>query len=291
MEKIGINYTKKNTLQMVIQMKKMILFFSFLILTGCGTKEKELHLEELKTKLEEITVDALDYENLIDSIDEPLDAIKIYDKEEISDILGLEETMYQNIFFCESNEEIDTYLIIEPNLEQKDVLEKIINQYWDRKIEATENEEDKNIYQNRLEQSYGENLIYLVGKKTTEELDKIKDNKKYLFSNMLELEKTDLEEEIKLNIENIDSYLFVVSDKLNRVEQYIILKCKKDEVASIQKSMHDYFETLEYEWINKDTKNYQLLKNRMEEQLGNYLIYLVSEENEKAYQIIEESYE
>lgn len=273
-------------------MKKILFIVSLLFLiTGCGVKEKELDLNKIKNALEEITLDKLDYTNLSKGIEEPLDTVKIYNSEEIMDKLGIDETMYHNIFFSESVEEESTYLLIEPKQDQKEEIEALVTKYWNTKIAETENEEEKLRYQNRLEQSYGENLIYLVGKDTTKKLDQIKEIEQKLFPDILELERADLEKQLGIQIDKIESYAFAVSNKLDQVEQYIIIKYQKESEAEIRKAMHDYFETLEQEWKTKDNANYQLLKNRMEKELDHYLIYLVSKDNEKAYKVIENFYQ
>ncbi len=271
-------------------MKKIGILLSFLlILTGCGTKEKKLELNKINRELKELTQQQMDYNNLTQVVEEKLDTVIIYEKEEIIDQIGLDETMYENIFFCESKEGIEIYLIVQPKENKKDMVIELIQQYFEAKLQGTENEEEKQIYQNRVEQSYGNNLIYLVGTNLKEKLNKIKEIKEKIFPDMLVLTKEDLETDVHLNMDDIEAYTFAVTDKLNRVEQYIILKYKEE--TSVRKSMHDYFEQLENEWKEKDNIKYQMLKNRMEKQLGNYLIYLVSTDNQTAYKIIEQSYQ
>ncbi len=271
-------------------MKKIGIIFSvLLLLTGCGVKEKELKLHQINAELKELTKNQIDYSNLNQVVEEKLDTVTIYETKEILDKLGLDETMYENIFFCESKENLETYLIVQPKEDKKTVVMDLIEQYFTFQIESTENEEEKQTYTNRLEQSYGENLIYLVGTHLKEKLDKIKDAKVKVFPDMISLSKEDLETDIHLNMDDIESYTFAVTDKLDRVEQYIIIQYKEE--TSVRKSMHDYFEQLESEWKEKDDFKYQMLKNRMEKQLGNYLIYLVSIDNQSAYEKIEQHYE
>ena len=105
---------------------------------------------------------------------------------------------------------------------------------------------------------------------------------------MIILEKTDVETTLKIDISILDNYLFAVTNKLDTVEQFIIMKSKKEE--EVESTIHNYFEDLETEWKNKDEEKYNLLKNRMETKIGDYLIYLVSEDNTKAYQVIESYY-
>lgn len=277
---------------MVISMyKRIIVILSFLLmLTGCGVKEKELDFKKLTVALNQLTLEKMDYQNLPQVLEEDLDTLTIYTSQEILDKLGIDEDMYQNIFFCESKEEVEAYLVIEPKTNEKELVEQKIKEYWETKIEEMENEEEKQAYQTRLEQSYGNHLIYIVGNNVTKKLDKIKDTKQKIFPSMISLERDDMEKVLGLNPSKLEAYTCAVTDKLDTVTQYMIVKYKKNEETSIRQNMHDYFENLENEWKEKDTKQFELLKNRMEKQLGDYLIYLVSEDNDMAYKTIQEFY-
>lgn len=105
---------------------------------------------------------------------------------------------------------------------------------------------------------------------------------------MIVLEKEDLEN-LGIHMSDVTSYLFAITDKLDTVEQFLIIETKKEE--EVKNVIHNYFEDLEEKWKTKDELVYQLLKNRKETKLGNYLIYLVSQDNESAYQIINSYYQ
>lgn len=269
----------------------MVILSSLLILTGCGAKEKGINMERLVTALNDLTLEEIDYPNLPQALEENLDTLQIYTPQEIFSKLDLDIDMYYNIFFCESKDKVQTYLIIEPKSNQREQVKEKIKNYWDIKIEQAENEEEKQAYQNRLEQSYGNHFIYIVGEKGTQKLDKIKDAKQKIFPNMIPLERNDIQKILGLNPNKIESHACAITNKLDKVTQYVIIQYKEDEEASVRQKMHDYFENLEVEWSKKDTEQFSLLKNRMEKQLGNYLIYLVSEDNDKAYEIIQDVYQ
>lgn len=264
--------------------KKITLLLCFLLWTGCASKPKELELEKIKQELSELTIEQLNYANLAEVLE--LEDAKVYDQTEIVQELQLEETMYQQIFFSKTEEK--TYLIIEPILEAKEEVKKQIQNYWDKKIEESQTEEEKSLYQNRIEQAYLNHLIYIVDKKGTKNLEKIKDNKIKVFPNMIDVSREELQDVIELNPSKLEAHAVAITDKLDTATTYIILKYKEENV--VRKSMNDYFEKLEKEFEQKDVEQYQLIKNRLEKQIGNYLVYLVSKENEKAYQIIQKNY-
>lgn len=270
-------------------MKKIIVCFTFLILlTGCGTKKKELDLDHMKRELTSITLDEVDYENLAQLLEEDLSEFTIYDTEEIESILGLTKNMYTHILFMTSNQTPQTYIVVEPVLSYQDQVEDQITSYWSNRYQNELSEATKQIYQNRLEQQYGNHFIYIAGNQTIKKLDIIKENKKKLFPDMIVLEKEDLEN-LGIHMSDVTSYLFAITDKLDTVEQFLIIETKKEE--EVKNVIHNYFEDLEEKWKTKDELVYQLLKNRKETKLGNYLIYLVSQDNESAYQIINSYYQ
>lgn len=266
--------------------KKIVLFLCFLLWTGCGTKPKELGIEKINRELSQLTLEQLDYTGLAEVLE--IENSQIYNQEEIAKELQLEPNMYHQIFFSKS-EETTTYLIIEPVSEKKDEVNEQIQSYWKKKIEEAQTEEEKIAYQNRMEQAFKGNLIYIVDSDASKKLEKIKDNKVKVFPNMIYLKREEIQSVTGLNPNKLEAHTVAITDKLDTVTMYIIVKYKEEN--TVRKSINDYFENLEKEWETKDEEQYQLLKNRLEKQIGNYLVYIVSKDNEKAYQIIEKNYE
>ncbi len=271
-------------------MKKITIFFllfSFLF-TGCGTKQKDLDLDQVKRELNDLVIDEIDYDSLAKNLEDDLSEFTIYSQEEAENILGIQNNEYHKIFFCTSNTSPQTYLVIEPVSDYKEQVEDKITTYWFNRYQNESNEEIKQIYTNRLEQEYGNHFIYIAGTDAVEKLDQIKETKQKVFPDMIFLEKTDLEK-MNINVSKVNGFLFAVTNKLDTVEQFLIIDSKDEQ--EVENAVHNYFENLETEWKDKDEIQYQLLKNRKETKIGNYLIYLVSRENEKAYQIIASCYD
>lgn len=272
---------------MVISMLKkvIILLFCFTLVVGCGKKEKELDLNRVSTYLQELTNNELDY-NLFDTLLEDINDYNIYTADQIFEKIGLEKNMYQSIFFCEAKHGVESILVIKPIGDVED----IIKDYWKKKeIEATK-ESDKKLIEERIEQVYKDHLIYIIGKNANEQLKEIKESKQSIFSNMIPMRKDDLKEVVGIDVEKIEGYTFFCSDKLDQVSQYLIVKVDSDSETTMKQTIHNYFERLEEEWVEKDTTQYQLIKNRMEKTLDSYLIYLVSTDNEAAFQVIKKYY-
>lgn len=275
----------------IIMYKKiMLIICSILLLAGCGVKEKEFNWNSVSKSLQELSKDDLDYENMKTILKDKINEYEIVSTEDIKEKIGITKDMYYNVFFAKHKELENLIIVMEPKEDQKEIVELKLKDYFDQLIQTAKTEEGKQLYENRLEQSYGKHLFYIVGNDPKKILDDIKEINQKVFAHMISLEKTDLEKVVGLKINQIEGYLFAVSDKLDHVEQYLIVKTSKNKKASIQQIVHNYFENLENKWKEKDEKNYQLLKKRLEKELDQYLIYIVSDENEKAFKTIEKEY-
>lgn len=271
--------------------KSVILLSCFLLSCGCGKPKKELDFKKINSELQDLSLEQLDYTQLAYELIEDLDEFEILNADEIAVQTGITKDMYQNVMMCKSKEEKEIYIVVEPKENQKETIEQKIKQYWDSKIKENIDEETKKRLEKRLEQEYGTHLIYLAGTETNRKLEKIKETKEKIFSNMIVLEKNDVETNLKISLNDIESYTFAVTDKMDTVTQFLIIRPKKEKSSEIKQKIHNYFEELENNWKEKNEKQYNLLKNRLETELDEYLIYLVSKDNKKALKIIEQNYQ
>lgn len=267
--------------------KKIIVLICCFLISGCGKQKKELDFDKINSELQSLTLEQLDYKQLAYELIEDLGKFQILNPEEIEVQIGIKKDMYQNAMMCESKEENEIYIVIEPKENQKEMVQQKLEQYWNYKLKEETDEKKIKQIEKRLEQEYGKHLIYIVGKESNKKLDKIKETKEKIFSNMISLEKTDIETILKISVNEIETYSFAVTDKMDSVIQYLIIKPKKGKKSEIKQKTHNYFEELENTWKEKDNKQYQLLKDRLESENDDYLIYLVSKDNKKVSKTIE----
>lgn len=270
---------------------KLVILISCLLLTGCGNEKKELDSKKIHSELQDLTMEKLDYEKLAYALEEDLEKMAIYNSDEIEEQTGITSDLYRNMMMCESKEETKIYIVVEPAQNKKELIEQKLNLFWQAKMGQEEDEKNRKLYEERLEQEYGDHLIYIVDSDANEKLNKIKETKQKVFSDMLTLKKTDMETILKVSFNEIEEYIAGTTSKLDTVEQYIIIKPKKNKVSEVKQQIHNYFEELENRWKEKDPQQYALLKERTETELDDYLIYLVSQDNKSALQTIKKHYE
>lgn len=96
--------------------------------------------------------------------------------------------------------------------------------------------------------------------------------------NMKEVNKTDLEDIYSLDLSNIDE--IIVKENSNG-DLYAIVKAK--DIQSVKESMNDYFEKIKQFNQSYSPERLEILENRLEKQIGNYLIYIVAKDADKIY--------
>lgn len=118
------------------------------------------------------------------------------------------------------------------------------------------------------------------------ELNALTVNEETIFTSLKEYSEEDLK-----NIYSIDSNLteemhFMQSEDTNNASMYIIALPKEGKEKEIQEQINTFFESFELQADMYNPENAVLIKNRMETKIGNYLIYIVSSNNNKVLEII-----
>jgi len=67
---------------------------------------------------------------------------------------------------------------------------------------------------------------------------------------------------------------------------YIVVKPAEGKKESVKKTIDNYMTNLENQWATYLPEQYELIKNRMEKEYGDYLIYIATTDNEKVYNAI-----
>ena len=96
--------------------------------------------------------------------------------------------------------------------------------------------------------------------------------------NMKEINKDDLEDIYSLDLSNIDK---IIVKENNNGDLYAIVKAK--DIQAVKESMNDYFEKVKQFNQSYSPERLEILENRLEKQIGNYLIYIVAKDADKIY--------
>lgn len=136
--------------------------------------------------------------------------------------------------------------------------------------------------------SYQEYQFFIASKNNTLVLSKIKQCQIRVFNPLKELKKADIEETLNISANLYDEALVKEAMLVSQNTGYYIFKSNsKRHLKSIEKLMDKYFSNKEEE-LKDDETEYRLIKNRVKKINKNYIIYIVSYDNELVMELINE---
>ena len=108
--------------------------------------------------------------------------------------------------------------------------------------------------------------------------------KSKLFENSVQMDKEKLEEKYGMNTSVFEEILVSTSEQLDTASMYAIFLPKEDKIEKAEEEMKNFFEKYDQAWIMGYFPEEELLvENRLEETYGNYYIYIISKDNDKAF--------
>ncbi len=123
-----------------------------------------------------------------------------------------------------------------------------------------------------------------VDKTIKEEINKID-------TNMEEISVNRLKTEYGIKLELVENYI----SGINEPDVYIAIKPKEGKKETIKKALDIYFSNLEVKLSEYDdeekvieTEELKRVKNRVEEEINGYLVYIVSSNNEEILKVIKD---
>lgn len=248
-----------------------------LSLVGCGNKI--LNLEKVSENLTNLTSDNFDILTAVENIE-----LKYFSEQELENVydydlekLGIDNNNIEQMAFRIDSNKNPVYIIVKPQEGKMDIVKKEFNDYF-----KTLSLNDK------LEEEYQDCLIYVFSDKKEEVLKTIKDSKSPIFGMLMDVGNADLEALTGINPNDLEEFL-VKNSVITQANSYFILKPKKDKYDVVKKALDDYMTNVENQWATYLPDQYELVKNRLEEEYGDYLIYIISIDNELVLKTIKDS--
>ena len=272
-------------------MKKIILCLTLIIatmvLTACGKENVSLNLKDLSSKLDNLKGEEFDRFTAANIINEKVDGLKdIYDYEyDFKENFGFDSEDIEFYTIAMNEENMDMYLFLQPLKDKKEDVKNALDNYFS-KLEKNENQEIANKAKNKSYTQIGSYLIYIMTDNSADILNSIKDSKENIFGALMEVNDETLESQFNINKSDVKEYLIKVPMMITSSNSYIIIKPvdgKKDEV---KEKIDEYMTKLEKQWETYLPEQYELVKNRLEKEYGDYLIYIVSSNNDLVFETI-----
>lgn len=271
-------------------MKKIIISLSSIIfILGCSLNKPVVNLNNIEEKIDHIQLDELDLNEIVHSIEKEDFYDKMeYKKDEELKLIGLDVNEINDYIYRKSTTDSDKYgfyIILKVNDTYKEKAKEIMNNYFTNLINEELDSDKLYLLLNKIEFEYNDYLIYIVGNKNNTILDKIIENKKKVFTNLIKINEVKLKDLNIVNGENLEKYLMKISSNINNSDLYFIVKPKKDKKLEVEESINKYFNKLEEKFKNNETE-LNKIKNKTIANTNDYLIYIISSDNEKVLKTI-----
>ncbi len=271
-------------------MKKIIISLSSIIfILGCSLNKPVVNLNNIEEKIDHIQLDELDLNEIVHSIEKEDFYDKMeYKKDEELKLIGLDVNEINDYIYRKSTTDSDKYgfyIILKVNDTYKEKAKEIMNNYFTNLINEELDSDKLYLLLNKIEFEYNDYLIYIVGNKNNTILDKIIENKKKVFTNLIKINEVKLKDLNIVNGENLEKYLMKISSNINNSDLYFIVKPKKDKKLEVEESINKYFNKLEEKFKNNETE-LNKIKNKTITNTNDYLIYIISSDNEKVLKTI-----
>ena len=272
-------------------MKKIILCLTLIIatmvLTACGKENVSLNLKDLSSKLDNLKGEEFDRFTAANIINEKVDGLKdIYDYEyDFKENFGFDSEDIEFYTIAMNEENMDMYLFLQPLKDKKEDVKNALDNYFSE-LENSDNQEIANKAKNKSYTQIGSYLVYIMTDNSSDILNSIKDSKENIFGALMEVNDETLESQFNINKSDVKEYLIKVAMMITSSNSYIIIKPvdgKKDEV---KEKIDEYMTKLEKQWETYLPEQYELVKNRLEKEYGDYLIYIVSSNNDLVFETI-----
>lgn len=256
-------------------MKKIVVFLlSVLFVTGC-TNKISLNMELLKKEINSLTSNDFDINEVIEKLESKelgyftdLNSLYLSDLEQIN----VDSSYVSDMLFRVKQGGEPAYIIIKPTDGNKEKLTEQLESYVVNYL-----------YEVNEYEGY---LIYLFDSNKQEILEQIKKIEEPLFKDSYYVNDNSFEKMIGFNPKGISEYLISIPIE-SSVERYFIIKPKTNYKRLIKAEMKKYFNKLSEEWSSNEETS--LIENRMEKEYGDYLVYIISKDNDSVFKVIKES--
>ncbi|MEG0826046.1 MAG: DUF4358 domain-containing protein [Bacilli bacterium] len=267
-------------------MKKILIGLMLVMtvmMTGCGKENIKLDLAKVDESLLSLTNDEfylLGVHEIVDKNINEMTSIYDYDlkekfnlnKDNISDSL---------VKYNETTKELVMFL--KPVELKKEEVKKEVTAYF---TNLAKEEKYKDLISKRLEKEYEGYLVYIVTNKNEELFNKVKEAKMPIFGAMMAITGENIETTLGLTSDMYDEFVMEMPMMIVNSNTYIIVKPKSGKSDIVKEKINAYMVKLEEQWKSYLPAQYELVKNRKVEKIGDYLVYVVSSNNNKVVETI-----
>ncbi len=255
-------------------MKKVILvlvgLLSVFTLTGCQEKV-ELNLSEISTKLENLSdgnfnMQGVNFEQL--GVYGTMTGIYEY---EFMEIFNLEPSLIEGYNVNYNKESKELLAIFKPVEGKIDEVKSVMSNFIDESVLLTEHQG---------------HLIYISSSNNELVANEVIKSETLIFNNMVDVPLETIEGVLGVKPEDVTEFSMKLPMMSISSSMYIIAKPAEGKEELVKEQLDTYVTNLETQGAAYLPQQLELVKNRKVEQLGEYLIYIISNDNELVFNTI-----
>lgn len=122
------------------------------------------------------------------------------------------------------------------------------------------------------------------------DLIELKIEDKNIFSNTENINDLDVIDSYGMDVKLLDDYLIYISTEVEDPSMYMIVLPKEGEEAVVNYQIDDFFSVYHAAYNGYYPEVAYMIENRKEEKVGNYLVYVISKDNNRVYDVIKKNY-
>ena len=272
-------------------MKKSIFIilslFTIVLLTGCGKVDLDLDkVRESISTLKGEKIDASLVYGEVNMIEKYQDLEYIYDFDFEQYGFNLDEI--EEYSFGYNKETKDFYIVFKAKTRKDKTVKKSIESFVESLKKDEKNEEVLNKLKDYKLETIDGYIVAVSVKDNADLLKVIKNCKNPIFANMMEMPVESIEDVLGLKENQVEEFLMATPMMIVRSDTYIIVKPSEGNKKAVKEKIDEYMYALEKQWETYLPEQYELVKNRLEKELGDYLIYVVSIDNDLVYKTIKD---
>lgn len=263
-------------------MKKILIVLTLvcgcIFLAGCGKENVKLNFTELAEKIDNLENEEFARVTAATLLGEKMEGLEGIYQGNFNKEFGINDDNIEEANIAINHSTNDMFLIVKAIEGKKDDVKKEIDAYMDsldEEVKAKETFEEYDGY-----------LIYIVNEDSKNLMKEVKDCHNKLFTALMDVDDDTLSQKFGIEKEMVDEYLAKIPMMVVNSNSYIILKPASGQKDAVKEKMNTYMENLENQWKTYLPDQYDLVKNRLEKEYGDYLIYIISQDNDAVYNAI-----
>lgn len=122
------------------------------------------------------------------------------------------------------------------------------------------------------------------------ELTELKIEDKVVFGNIANINDLDVIESYGMDVSLFSDYLIYISTEVEDPSMFMVVSPKEGEEAVVDYQIDDFFSVYHAAYNGYYPEVAYMIENRKEEKVGNYLVYVISKDSDKVYDVIKKNY-